>query len=103
MPNASVKCEIVTAGNRSYAVCTKCGHRSAAVFGHTRKSHKRAAMTLRKECPRGETNFYYSNSLDKPMQRAKTWWPAIRLAASLCFAVLVYFFWTNILAYLSPS
>ncbi len=37
--------------------CSRCGH-EIEVFGTSEASVRRAAATLRKECPNGEENFY---------------------------------------------
>lgn len=41
----------------TYARCGKCQHETMA-FGDGDASAKRCLVTLREECPHGETNFY---------------------------------------------
>lgn len=40
--------------------CARCGH-EVEVFGTQDASRARATIMLRKECPRGEANFYDIN------------------------------------------
>lgn len=45
--------------------CHRCGH-TVEVFGTEAASIRRAAATLRHECPRGENNFYEEFFLGAP-------------------------------------
>ncbi len=45
------------------ATCTRCGHETEA-YGESDSSIKRCLVTMREECPKGESNFYIADDED---------------------------------------